>query len=181
MMQEQENNEDLKVTQMEENTENTTISQAEENNAEVILLKQQVEELKDKYIRLFADFDNAKKRHAREQLELVQTASKDVIQSLLPVIDDFERAMKTLDTATEVNAVKEGMQLILQKFSSALSSKGLQPMEALHKEFNVEEHDAITEIPAPNTELVGKVVDEIQKGYFLNGKIIRHAKVVVGK
>lgn len=177
-MQEQENNEELKVT---ENQSETTSSPTEESNAELLLLKQQVEELKEKYIRLFADFDNAKKRHAREQLELIQTASNDVIQSLLPVIDDFERAIKTTETATEVSAVKEGMQLILQKLSSALANKGLQPMESLHKEFNVEEHDAITEIPAPNAELAGKVVDEIQKGYFLNGRIIRHAKVVVGK
>ncbi|MBX2902421.1 MAG: nucleotide exchange factor GrpE [Chitinophagales bacterium] len=161
-------------------TNNSTPS-VENTQEEVLQLKQQVEELKDKYIRLYADFDNAKKRHAREQLELIQTAGKGVIQDLLPVLDDFERALKTLETATEVAAAKEGIQLIHHKLAATLTAKGLQPMESLHKEFNINEHEALTEIPAPTAELAGKVVDEIQKGYLLNGKIIRFAKVVVGK
>lgn len=173
-----ENTETIENNQVEET--NTPIETAE-NTSEVAQLKQQIEELKDKYIRLFADFDNAKKRHAREQLELIQTAGKGIIQDLLPVLDDFERAMKTLESATEVSAVKEGIQLIHHKLSSTLAAKGLQPMETLHKDFNVEEHEALTEIPAPTAELAGKVVDEVQKGYLLNGKIIRFAKVVVGK
>lgn len=167
----------------EKNEKEQSLSQKKEceNSSDIAQLKQQLEELKDKYVRLFADFDNAKKRHAREQLELIQTAGKGVIQDLLPVLDDFERAMKTLETATEVDAVKEGIKLIYQKLSSTLAAKGLQTMETLYKDFNVEEHEALTEIPAPTAELAGKVVDEVQKGYMLNGKIIRFAKVVVGK
>jgi molecular chaperone GrpE len=144
-------------------------------------LRQQIEEWKDKYIRLYADFDNAKKRHAREQLELIQTAGKNIIQDLLPVLDDFERALKTLETATDVSAVKEGILLIYQKLFNTLTAKGLKAMEVLNKEFNVEEHEALTEIPAPSADLAGKILDEVQKGYLLNGKIIRFAKVVVGK
>jgi molecular chaperone GrpE len=176
--------ENIETTEIIENNpveETNTPTETTENSSEVAQLKQQIEELKDKYIRLFADFDNAKKRHAREQLELIQTAGKGIIQDLLPVLDDFERAMKTLESATEVSAVKEGIQLIHHKLSSTLAAKGLLPMETLHKDFNVEEHEALTEIPAPTAELAGKVVDEVQKGYLLNGKIIRFAKVVVGK
>jgi molecular chaperone GrpE len=144
-------------------------------------LAQQVAELKDKYLRLYADFDNAKKRHAREQLDMIQTASKNVIKDILPVIDDFERGLKTIETATEIEPVKEGVLLIYNKLVGALTSKGLKPMEAKGNDFDVELHEAITEIPAPTPELAGKVIDEVEKGYFLNDKIIRFAKVVVGK
>lgn len=171
-----------------ESTQNTTDISDEQSmtsdNAccgETDVLKREVGELKDKYLRLFADFDNAKKRHAREQLELIQTAGKDLIKDLLPVLDDFERAIKTLETATEIAAVREGMALIQQKLTNTLGAKGLKPIEALHKDFDVEEHEAVTEVPAPSADLAGKVIDEIQKGYALNGKIIRFAKVVVGK
>jgi molecular chaperone GrpE len=152
-----------------------------DKDAEIADLKRQLEESRDKYLRLFADFDNAKKRHAREQLDLIQTAGKGVIADLLPVVDDFERALKTIETATEVAAVKEGVLLIYHKLESTLAAKGLKAIDDLHKEFNVEHHEALTEIPAPSAELEGKVLDVIQKGYLLNDKIIRFAKVVVGK
>ncbi len=178
------------VAQQMESTENTETAEvsteqidtnATDKDAEIAGLKQQLDEMKDKYLRLYADFDNAKKRHAREQLELIQTAGKNVITELLPVLDDFERAIKTIESATEVAAVKEGVELIHNKLSSTLAAKGLKATDDLHKEFNVEHHEALTEIPAPSADLEGKVLDVVQKGYLLNDKIIRFAKVVVGK
>lgn len=148
---------------------------------EIISLKKQVEEYKDKHLRLYADFDNFKKRNAKERLELILTAGKDVIQELLPVIDDFERALKYADTATDVASVRDGMTLIYQKLVRNMEAKGLKAIEAKGQDFNVEQHEAITEIPAPTPDLVGKVIDEVEKGYYLNDKLIRFAKVVVGK
>ncbi len=150
-------------------------------DTEIAELKKQLDEQKDKYLRLFADFDNFKKRNAKERLELILTASKDVIKELLPVIDDFERAIKALENNTEAAAAKEGMVLIYNKLTKNLEAKGLKPIEAKGQEFNVELHEAITEIPAPTPDMIGKVIDEIEKGYYLNDKIIRFAKVVVGK
>lgn len=139
------------------------------------------DELKDKYVRLFADFDNYKKRVARERLELIKEAGKDVILNLLPVLDDFERAIKAAENATEVVPVKEGMSLIHNKLLKNLEQKGLKAVEPKGEAFDVEYHEAITEIPAPTEELKGKVVDVVEKGYYLNDRIIRYAKVVVGK
>ncbi len=139
------------------------------------------DELKDKYVRLFADFDNYKKRVARERLELIKDASKDVMLNLLPVLDDFERALKAAEKATEVEPVKEGMGLIHSKLLKNLEQKGLKAVEPKGEPFDVEYHEAITEIPAPTEDLKGKVVDVVEKGYYLNDRIIRYAKVVVGK
>jgi molecular chaperone GrpE len=147
---------------------------------QISLLKKQVEEYKDKHLRLYADFDNFKKRNAKERLELILTAGKDVIQDMLPILDDFERATKALENTTDVAAVKEGMKLIQTKLIKTLEAKGLKPIEAIGKDFNVEQCEAITEIQAA-PEMVGKVIDEVEKGYYLNDKIIRFAKVVVGK
>jgi len=146
----------------------------------IVSLKKQVDEYKDKHLRLYADFDNFKKRNAKERLELILTAGKDVIQDMLPILDDFERATKALENTTDVAAVKEGMKLIQAKLVKTLESKGLKPIEAIGKEFNVEQCEAITEIQAA-PEMAGKVIDEVEKGYYLNDKIIRFAKVVVGK
>jgi molecular chaperone GrpE len=148
---------------------------------EIVELKKELEELRDKYVRLYADFDNAKKRMARERLDLILTASKDVLKDLLPVLDDFERAQKALEKSEDVNAVKEGLNLVYTKLTNTLASKGLEAMDSIGKEFDVNQHEAITEIPAPSPEQAGKVVDEVEKGYLLNDKIIRFAKVVVGK
>lgn len=136
---------------------------------------------KDRHIRLVAEFDNFKKRTSRERLELIQTAGKEVIAAMLPVLDDFERALKQMETAQDVSAVKEGVQLVYNKFKTELEQKGLKSMEAVNQPFDSDKHEAITEIPAPADELKGKVVDEVQKGYLLFDKIIRFAKVVVGK
>ncbi|MDX2001495.1 MAG: nucleotide exchange factor GrpE [Chitinophagales bacterium] len=139
------------------------------------------EELKDKYLRLFADFDNYKKRAAREKLDLIAEAGKEVILNLLPVLDDFERAMKAAEATEDVQAVKEGMQLIYNKLQKNLEQKGLKAMVSKGADFDTNFHEAITEIPAATDADKGKVVDEVERGYYLNDKIIRYAKVVVGK
>lgn len=149
-------------------------------DVEIEELKKELEELRDKYVRLYADFDNHRKRTAKEKLELVQTAGKDVLKDLLPVLDDFERAIKALETSTDFETAKDGMHLIYNKFQTNLTAKGLKAMESIGKDFDVELHEAITEVPVPEAQ-AGKVVDEVEKGYYLNDKIIRFAKVVVGK
>lgn len=153
--------------------------QAEENV--VVNLKLELEAQRDKYLRLFADFDNAKKRAAKERIELIQTAGKEIVQSLLEVLDDCDRAEKQLQQSDDIKIIKEGVQLIFNKLRNTLQARGLQSMESIDKPFDVEKHEAITEIEAPDEALKGKVLDEIQKGYLLNDKIIRFAKVVVGK
>ena len=148
---------------------------------EVEKLKAEVQELKDKYLRQAAEFENFRKRTARERIETIQTAGKEVITSLLEVLDDCDRAEKQLQTSEDVTAIREGVQLVFNKLRNTLQSKGVKPMQSIGTEFNPDQHEAITEIPAPADNLKGKVVDEIEKGYYLNDKIIRFAKVVVGK
>lgn len=143
-------------------------------------LEQELQEQKDKYLRLFAEFDNYKRRTAKERIELIQTAGKDIVVTLLDVLDDCERAEKQLETANDINSVKEGIGLVFAKLRTVLQQKGLQAVESIHTIFDVEKHEAISEIEA-GEEMKGKVVDEIMKGYNLNGKQIRFAKVVVGK
>ena len=140
-----------------------------------------MEEQKDKYIRLFAEFDNYKRRSAKERIELIQTAGKEVITSMLDVLDDCDRAEKQLQTSNDIEQIKQGVQLVFGKLRNIMQSKGLKAMESIHTIFDVEKHEAITEIPAPNEDLKDKILDEVQKGYYLNDKIIRFAKVVVGK
>ena len=159
---------------------NIHLSNPEEDNlAEKI--QAELEEQKDKYIRLFAEFDNYKRRSAKERIELIQTAGKEVITSLLDVLDDSERAEKQLQTSNDLEQIKKGIELVFGKLRSTLQAKGLKAMESINTDFDVEKHEAITEIPAPTEKLKDKVVDEVQKGYYLNDKIIRFAKVVVGK
>ena len=143
-------------------------------------LQAELEEQKDKYLRLFAEFDNFKRRNAKERIELIQTAGKDVIISLLEVMDDCARAEKQLNESDDIAVQKEGIQLVFNKLRNTLQAKGLSAMESINTEFDVEKHEAITEIEVPEKQK-GKVVDEIEKGYYLNNKIIRFAKVVVGK
>lgn len=143
-------------------------------------IRAELEEQKDKYLRLFAEFDNFKRRNAKERLEMIQTAGKDVIISLLEVLDDCDRAEKQLQESNEIDTNKAGIQLVFNKLRNTLQARGLKAMESINEDFDVEKHEAITEVPVPETQK-GKVVDEIEKGYYLNGKIIRFAKVVVGK
>ncbi len=144
-------------------------------------LENQVKEANDKYLRLVAEFDNFRKRNAKERNELIKSAGEDIIKSLLDVVDDSERAAKQLETSEDLTLIKEGINLVFNKLKSTLQNKGLKAMESKEQDFDTELHEAITEIPAPSEDLKGKVIDEVQKGYYLNDKIIRHAKVVVGK
>jgi len=155
-------------------------SEVESLKAQIDNLNQQVAELNDRYLRQAAEFDNFRRRNAKERVELIQTAGKDVITDLLVVLDDSDRAQKQMETSDDASLMKEGVQLVFSKLRNTLSGKGLKPMESIGEEFNPDLHDAITEIDA-GKEMKGKVVDEIQKGYYLNDKIIRHAKVVVGR
>jgi len=159
---------------------NTHLSNPDAENA-MAKIQSELDEQKDKYIRLFAEFDNFKRRNAKERMELIQTAGKEVITSLLDVLDDCDRAEKQLQKSEDLQQIKEGIQLVFSKLRNTLQSKGLKAMESISTDFDVEKHEAITEIPAPSPALVDKVVDEVQKGYYLNDKIIRFAKVVVGK
>ncbi|MDY0905507.1 nucleotide exchange factor GrpE [Pedobacter sp. CFBP9032] len=167
-----------------ENVENTDApvnetEQAPELSAEE-KLQAEVQQLNDKYLRLYAEFDNYKRRTQKERVELLQTAGKDVIVSLLPVLDDFDRALKAMETAADVAPVKEGILLVSTKLKNTLSQKGLKDVESINEPFNTDFHEAITNIPAPTEDLKGKVIDEVEKGYTLNDNVIRFAKVVVG-
>lgn len=164
----------------DQHDEDETAENSDAEIGETEKLKAEVATLNDKYIRLYAEFDNFKRRTTKERIELLQTAGKDVIVSLLTVLDDFERAAKAMENATEVKPVKEGVELVHHKLKSLLHQKGLKEMESKGKPFDAEIHEAITNIPAPSDNLKGKVIDEVEKGYYLNDKVIRFAKVVVG-
>lgn len=142
-------------------------------------LNAQLSESNDKFLRLYAEFDNYKRRTSKERAELIQTAGKEVILSLLPVIDDFERADKA--DIQDILAYKEGIKLIHHKFNAILEAKGLKPIESIGQPFNVDLHEAITSIPAGSDDMKGKVIDEAEKGYTLNGQVVRFAKVIIGE
>ncbi len=172
----------------EETIENTTSDNSEvngtENDSTIDKLTAEVEEYKNKYLRLYADFENFRRRTSKEKLDLLKSAGAETITAILPVLDDFERALKSIESSTDENggthAIKEGIDLVYTKLYKTLQQKGLQPMDAVGKEFDSELHEAITQIPAPEENLKGKVIDEVEKGYFLNEKVIRFAKVVIG-
>jgi len=144
------------------------------------LAKKEIAELKDKYLRLYADFENFRRRTSKEKLELLSTASSDMVKLILPVVDDFERAKVSFDSSTDTEALKEGVDLIYTKLYKTLESKGLKPMQSKGETFDVEIHESIAQFPAPSEDMKGKVIDEIEKGYYLNDKVIRYAKVIVG-
>ncbi|HOP03796.1 MAG TPA: nucleotide exchange factor GrpE [Tenuifilaceae bacterium] len=144
-------------------------------------LECQLNEFKDKYLRLSAEFDNYRKRTQREKMDLIKFGSEDVLKALLPVIDDFERAMKSLDSSTDINAVKQGLHLIHSKFTDFLKNNGVQEIPAVGMELDTDVHEAITKTPAPEETLKGKIIDVVEKGYKLNEKVIRFSKVVVGE
>jgi molecular chaperone GrpE len=141
---------------------------------------EKLDELNDKYLRLFSEFDNFRKRTQKEKLELFKTASEDVMTALLPVLDDFERALKTSGEGDVDKNHIEGIELIYNKLKKTLSQKGLEPMKVIGEEFNTDFHEAITNVPAPTPDMKGKVVDVVENGYLLNDKVIRFARVVVG-
>lgn len=182
-------NEEVNV-QSPENSESSTEEktgeeQAEDNgNAqqeEIERLKVEISEAKEKYLRLYSEFENFRRRSAREKLDMVQTANQELVKDMLPVLDDFERAASNYSEKMDVNALKEGMDLIANKFSKVLEQKGVKPMDTKEgTDFDPEIHEAITQIPASKDELKGKVVDVVEKGYYLHDKVIRFAKVIIG-
>jgi len=138
-------------------------------------------ELNEKYIRIHAEFDNYRKRTNKEKLDLISTANSGVLTDLLPIFDDFERAIANNDSVEDIESIREGFKLIFNKFKGTLESKGLKPMEVDGQDFDSELHEAIANIPAPSKKLKGKVIEAVEKGYYLNDKVIRYAKVVVGQ
>ncbi|MFB6317341.1 nucleotide exchange factor GrpE [Saccharicrinis sp. FJH54] len=156
-------------------------AECEEKADDLTLVKRAYEELNDKHLRLQAEFDNYRKRTLREKMELTKSAGESILVSLLPVIDDFERAQQMLHDAADIESVRQGFELIYSKFVSFLNQNGVKPIETTEKEFDTDLHEAVTKIPAPKEELKGKVVDCIQKGYLLNDKVIRYSKVVIGE
>ncbi len=144
-------------------------------------LGQKLQEMNDKYVRLSAEFDNYRKRTLKEKMELTKSASEKVLINILPVKDNFERALKSIDDAKDIEALKEGVHLIYNNFNEFITQNGVKEIEAINKDFDTDIHEAITKIPAPTKDLKGKVVDCVEKGYYLNDKVIRFAKVVVGE
>lgn len=163
--------------QEEQNKSKDTQTEQEKEKTD----KEKLSELHDKYLRLTAEYDNYRKRTLKEKMELSKTAGEDVISSLLPVMDDFERALQSIDESQDIDAVKEGIHLIYNKLREALTQKGLKEIEAQEQEFDTDKHEAVSKIPAPSEDMKGKVVDVIQKGYYLNDKVLRFSKVVIGE
>lgn len=156
-------------------------SDKKEWEEKIATLTEELAEQKDKYIRLYAEFDNYRRRTMKEKEDLIKTAGQGVIKDLLPVIDDMERAKAAFSASNDLEALQNGFELIMQKFMQTMLNKGLKEMTSTGEDFNPEWHEAIAEIPAPAEEQKGKVIDTTEKGYYLNEKIIRYAKVVVGK
>jgi molecular chaperone GrpE len=151
------------------------------NENPIEVLENQLAEQKDKFLRLFAEFDNYKKRMAKDRLEYMSMAGKDILLELISFKDDFERAMKSFENSDDMSAIKEGIALIYDKLNKSIEKKGVKKMVSIGEPFNVETHEAITEIPAMDESQRGVVIDEIESGYTLHDKVIRYAKVVVGK
>ncbi len=152
----------------------------EEEN-ELTKAKKEADELRDKYLRLYSEFENFRRRTSKEKSDLIKTANEEVLLALLPVIDDFERARKSINDSIGIEVIREGIELVFNKLYKVLESKGLKAMESpVGKEFDSEIQEAITQAPAPSEDLKGKVIDEIEKGYCLNDKVIRFAKVIIG-
>lgn len=164
----------------EQNTANNETNPANTAQNAGASHEDQVKELNDKYLRLYSEFDNYRKRTIKEKSDIIKSAGEDVFKALLPVIDDFERAMKASQTTDDINVLKEGTALIYNKLKSVCTSKGLEALESIGKPFDSDVMEAITHVPAPSEDLKGKVVDDVEKGYKLGDKVIRFAKVVVG-
>lgn len=184
MSENKEMNEELRS----DNEEQVNINPETENKETVekeLSLEQTPEqkyaELNDKFLRLYSEFDNYRKRTNKEKIELISTASAGLLKDLIPVLDDFERAITNNEQVTEIEVLKEGFHIIYNKFKSSLEAKGLKPMQTVGEAFDSELHEAIANVPAPSDDLKGKVIDNVEKGYFLHDKVVRYAKVVVGQ
>lgn len=177
------NNPEMVTEESPENSANTdsTETKAEEQEAPKPTVEEELAIYKDKHLRMYSEFENFRRRSAKERIELIQNAGKDIINSLLPILDDFDRAKVANENSEDVVAIKEGMNLIHNKIFNLLTQQGLNEMKAQGKDFNSDEYEAIAKIPAPSEDLKGKVIDVTEKGYYLNSKILRHAKVVIGE
>lgn len=173
--------EDNTAQQASVNEEENALSEEEKLAQELEQAKAEVEDQKDKYLRLSAEFDNYRKRTMKEKAELILNGGEKSISSILPIVDDFERALQNMQTATDVAAVREGVELIYNKFMTVLEQNGVKVIETKELPLDTDYHEAIAMIPAPSEELKGKIIDCVQTGYILNEKVIRHAKVVVGE
>ena len=167
------NKEKVKVDRFEKKAK-TSVKKEKSNELKI-------KELQDKYLRLSAEFDNYRKRTLREKIELTTMANEEILIKLLPVMDDFDRAIQSMNETTDCIAMKEGIDLIYGKFKEFIQSNGVKEIDTLHKNFNIDYHKAISKIPAPEKKLKGKIVDVVEKGYFLNDKVIRYSKVVIGE
>lgn len=177
MSEERDLNEELDTNSLE----NEHVENAHEETAPEITLEDKLNEQNDKYLRLYSEFDNYRKRTNKEKIDLIATANAELLKSLISTLDDFERAIANNEQVTDVATLKEGFSLIYAKFKSTLESKGLTAIEAKGKDFDSDFHEAIANIPAPSSDLVGKIVDDVEKGYMLNDKVVRYSKVVVGQ
>lgn len=175
MSEEKEINNDEQVV-----NESTADNNVEQEQAEPTA-EERYAELNNKYLRLHAEFDNYRKRTNKEKVDLISSAAEGILKDLIPTLDDFDRAIKNNETSDDINGVKEGFHLIYNKFKHTLDAKGLKPMETEGKDFDVEIHEAIANVPAPSRKQKGKVIEAVEKGYYLNDKVIRFAKVVVGQ
>jgi molecular chaperone GrpE len=189
IMNSKENNQEMNSDNQENfsdiQTNESSISEQnndEENNKEEKKdsLQEKVDELNDRYLRLYSEFDNYKKRTGKERIDLIKTAGIEIITEMIPVLDDLDRAVKSNEKLEDIEAIKNGIKLIHNKLANTLSKKGLEPLEAIGQVFDAEYHEAITNIAAPSEDLKGKVIDEVERGYLLNGKVIRYSKVIVG-
>jgi molecular chaperone GrpE len=175
------NQEEQEVNNQEVQDESFEDKNVEETTASEPTAEERYAELNDRFLRLYAEFDNFRKRSNKEKIDLISNAGESVLRDLLPIMDDFERAMANNASVEDINIVKEGFGLIYHKVKNTLENKGLKPMEAKGKPFDSELHEAIANIPAPSKKEVGKVIEDVEKGYYLNDKVIRFAKVVVGQ
>ena len=176
--------EEKEINEAEETQQNDNVEGQESTNSSTSTeptAEEKYAELNDKYIRIHAEFDNFRRRTNKEKLDLMATANAGVLKDLLPILDDFERAIVNNEKLEDVNNLKEGFHLIYNKFKSALESKGLKEMAVVGDHFDSDLHEAIANIPAPKKNDVGKVIEAVEKGYYLNDKVIRYAKVVVGQ
>ncbi len=178
MAEDTKDQEEKAINKAEESTQD---AEQETVVANELTAEEKYNELNDKYLRLYSEFDNYRKRTSRERVELFKSAGQDILTDLLPVVDDFERAMQNMDKKGDVKTIRQGVDIVFNKFKTTLKNKGLKHFKSIETEFDPEVHEAITKIPAPSKKLKGKVLDEVEKGYMLNDKVIRFAKVVVGE
>lgn len=173
--------EEAKKELEQEETAKEAVAEEKEEPKKEPTAEEKLAELQDRYLRLSAEYDNFRKRTLKEKIDLQKRANENLLEAILPVADDFDRAMQSVDEAKDIKAVKEGMKLISGKFNGFLNQQGVKEIEAVNKEFDTDLHEAITKIPAPTKKLKGKVVDVVQKGYYLNDKVLRFSKVVIGE